>query len=65
MEQSDARKYEQVVKEITEEFVTISTAIREVEQAFRDMQMENVANLIRKLQLYEKENLQVVRTEHF
>jgi hypothetical protein len=52
------------VKEITNAFLNVSLTIRAVENYFRELNFgETMANLIRQLQLLEKEKLSLVRND--
>jgi hypothetical protein len=63
LDSDDLVHYNNCVKEITHAFLNVSLTIRAVEDYFRKLNFgETMANLIRQLQLLEKEKLNLVWT---
>jgi hypothetical protein len=62
LKSDDLVYYNNITKEITNDFLSVSLTIRAIEEHFRQFHFgQTMATLIRQLQLLEKEKLQIVR----
>lgn len=61
LDDEDYKQYQQMVQSITQEFATISSEIRDVEAKLREHNFTSLADLIREIQLLERDKLISVR----
>jgi uncharacterized protein YPO0396 len=57
LDDEDYKQYQQMVQSITQEFATISSEIRDVEAKLRELNFTSLADLIREIQLLERDKL--------